>query len=579
MENKLTGIYLNKFQSILGPTLINLEKLTFLYGPNSAGKSAIIDAIKLIEDIVSKKDGVRSLINKNSRVNSSSTVGVEFIAGEVEEDDNIDWKKWLDTKDSAGETSHQIFHDKLKGHRVQIEFEGWANIKIAIDGCPLLELDGYKSTYYNELHKLDISEHPESDECIFGRLKLFKKNQWLDLLEDYIDSFYVKSSNRRKNGWVYRPLYDAYHFGLFVQEDHDNLLINGIDYRGDYGNDSHISVAPEIESLLFYTFGNKSEKESGLTAEVYKFRRSHFNKSSTRYKKEEAKRVSLYWHYHDLAKNINLVIDGFLLKIKAAIKYSHVRGDRGLLNSEKPFFVSGYEKISKVVSNGVTCNHLSEYADFLNRSKKKGFEGVDYFRPKPMIKGDFVNHSLGKLLPSLSQYTVSAEEHLLRSPLDYNKKKYQTEKIVFLNVEDKNGKVLGFQDVGSGVSYVLPILTSLWQSSFSIIEQPELHLHPQAQCELGDIFISAYARGSAALVESHSEHLLLRMLRRIRETTSGSLVDKELELKPGDITIYYFEPIPEGHTVVRKIRVDRHGELLDLWPGGFFSERDSELFP
>ena len=42
--------------------------------------------------------------------------------------------------------------------------------------------------------------------------------------------------------------------------------------------------------------------------------------------------------------------------------------------------------------------------------------------------------------------------------------------------------------------------------------------------------------------------------------------------------IYYFEPQPEGHTEVKKIRVDRHGELMDIWPNGFFSERDSELF-
>jgi predicted ATPase len=67
-------------------------------------------------------------------------------------------------------------------------------------------------------------------------------------------------------------------------------------------------------------------------------------------------------------------------------------------------------------------------------------------------------------------------------------------------------------------------------------------------------------------------------LRRIRETSKNYLLPKNLKISKDDISIYYFEPVSEGHTVVKSIRVDRHGELLDLWPGGFFSERDSELF-
>jgi ribosomal protein L6P/L9E len=55
-------------------------------------------------------------------------------------------------------------------------------------------------------------------------------------------------------------------------------------------------------------------------------------------------------------------------------------------------------------------------------------------------------------------------------------------------------------------------------------------------------------------------------------------IPKELKINCDELSIYYFEPQPEGHTEVKKIRVDRHGELMDIWPNGFFSERDSELF-
>jgi predicted ATPase len=52
-----------------------------------------------------------------------------------------------------------------------------------------------------------------------------------------------------------------------------------------------------------------------------------------------------------------------------------------------------------------------------------------------------------------------------------------------------------------------------------IIEQPELHLHPSAQAVLADLFIKKSREGVRFLVETHSEHILLRLQRRIAETT------------------------------------------------------------
>jgi predicted ATPase len=217
--------------------------------------------------------------------------------------------------------------------------------------------------------------------------------------------------------------------------------------------------------------------------------------------------------------------------------------------------------------------HLKNYAQYLAHIKNE----YSFIYPNPVIKIDFVNRSLKSYLHSIKDYKVVSESYRVT----YNgkvKRGNEESEIFFLSVRNPKMQVLGFQDVGSGLSYIMPVLTSLWNHEFSIIEQPELHLHPKAQCEIGDVFISAYNKGSVALVESHSEHLLLRILRRIKETTKGQPIPKELQLKNEDVSIYYFDPVAKGHTVVKKIRVDRHGELLDLWPGGFFSERDDELF-
>jgi predicted ATPase len=151
------------------------------------------------------------------------------------------------------------------------------------------------------------------------------------------------------------------------------------------------------------------------------------------------------------------------------------------------------------------------------------------------------------------------------------------DKLIYLFVKHNELK-LNFQDVGSGVSYVFPILTSLWASPLSIIEQPELHLHPSAQCEMGDVFIAATKHNAKSIIESHSEHLLLRVLRRIRETTNGYLMSNDYKFHSNELSIYYFEPRPDGATMVKEIRVDDYGELLNTWPGGFFSERERELF-
>ena len=72
--------------------------------------------------------------------------------------------------------------------------------------------------------------------------------------------------------------------------------------------------------------------------------------------------------------------------------------------------------------------------------------------------------------------------------------------------------------------------------------------------------------------------MLLRVLRRIRETTNNYLLPRELKFEADNLRIYYFNPEPEGYTSIKEIRADKHGELLNRWPGGFFSERDRELF-
>ncbi len=135
-------------------------------------------------------------------------------------------------------------------------------------------------------------------------------------------------------------------------------------------------------------------------------------------------------------------------------------------------------------------------------------------------------------------------------------------------------------NMGIGFSQMMPLVASAFGSENSLIaiEQPELHVHPALQTELADLFIqSAKERGNRFLIETHSEHLILRILRRIRETTRNSLPKGKNPIKAEDVAILYVQPGENGSTV-QELRIDEQGRFVDNWPQGFFEERLDEMF-
>ena len=135
-------------------------------------------------------------------------------------------------------------------------------------------------------------------------------------------------------------------------------------------------------------------------------------------------------------------------------------------------------------------------------------------------------------------------------------------------------------DVGIGISQVVPVIVTALDGTgrFVAIEQPELHLHPKLQAELADLFIEA-AKGQAGhvvLLETHSELIPLRIMRRIRETFEQKRHGR-LGLTEDDVAIYYVEPF-NGTTVVTRLNLSERGQLLDPWPEGFFEEGYRERF-
>ena len=80
-----------------------------------------------------------------------------------------------------------------------------------------------------------------------------------------------------------------------------------------------------------------------------------------------------------------------------------------------------------------------------------------------------------------------------------------------------------------------------------------------------------------APIETHSEHLILRILRRIRQTTDNELPEHIPPVKPDDVCVLWVDNLGDG-TTIQRLRIDERGEFIDRWPKGFFSERAEELY-
>ena len=122
----------------------------------------------------------------------------------------------------------------------------------------------------------------------------------------------------------------------------------------------------------------------------------------------------------------------------------------------------------------------------------------------------------------------------------------------------RNGKQSNIMDVGYGVSQALPILTDLIDSpnkSGFLFQQPEVHLHPQAQAALGSFFVDylAESQGSTIVAETHSDYLIDRV----------RLSVKNGKIRPDDVSILYFESVGTG-TIAHQMSIDLEGNIQNV---------------
>jgi predicted ATPase len=140
-----------------------------------------------------------------------------------------------------------------------------------------------------------------------------------------------------------------------------------------------------------------------------------------------------------------------------------------------------------------------------------------------------------------------------------------------VKVRTKGSKdLVDLPDVGFGISQVLPVLVEIFYApsgSIIFMEQPEIHLHPSAQAALADVMIDAISsrengadRNIQLIIETHSEHFLRRLQRRIAE-----------DAIPGEKVAAYFANVSKMPAKLEPLQIDLFGNIRN-WPENFFGD-------
>lgn len=566
MKTKIKSIGLQNFQTIGDYQEILLGDLNFIYGPNSSGKSSIIDAIALMRDFwgvhgfkgeagvsIFEQDGLPSIFRKNIRRFPNGSWGKDdfriVISVEVNTESDVvcDDLYEISTEIRGGNFSAiNYFGLSLGG---QALFQVFQNVN---DDQPAV-LINYKHPFYKKIPGAHL----------FGGI--------IDYCDTHPNLF------KKVDGWI------EYHGLVFWSEDKSINASQSVEVEFFNEIDSGIIDRHELDRIeeALDDFGYLCKKIlSGYGRLIF-----------------EALDVECVSASRTVPTNADLRFYFENFPQESKVNY----GSDGSLSN----FPSGFEKY-RDLAYGASIRAFAHDFYSLQGKMQVGLEGQESneWESDPRIWSipldrllkyrqveflDRINETLINHLLLDSTYQVVAELHVVRqltnilSLIGGERNIYSLINncpvIADLKLRDSNGNIFDFSDVGSGIGYMLPVLCAINSGKETlIIQQPELHLHPAIQGALCDVFIEAANQGKQILIESHSEHAVLRALRRVRETTKGRHTNGGLNLSPERTSVLYFEPSQDSGSKIRTIRVSDDGDFIDRWPGGFFEERDGDLF-
>ena len=624
---RLKKLRIENFKTIEGPVELEFGNLTFLYGPNSAGKSAVLDALNFFSEIAARDRNVFDRIGALTRAGSGGSalsIGVTvFVDAPL-----------LDTAvDTTGFQELEGLIEVLRGGaevdvRIRMTLYGVESLEISINQQPVLTYQWASAKYgpYFETHPVRDSES-QRIRPVLGLEGEWRINTGHVLARDLVFHPEVASARGRlavgdlaENEWIVRGA--SCSLQLQVELGAETLEFIHPRHADDIAKDSHsdspLYRSPTIIDLtdidadekIVHSHENylRQFQLSGEKADVdhyLDFLRSEFSAENS---------AQLFFELRRFASKMEGFVRAVFSAAAAMIQLPRVPGSRPSVDSNAPVHLLSsygayelqqpYETRSAVsgislYSPNWPSNEYSGPRALVGKFAASDNNLVTLLSPYAWTcllnhvddearqdDSDFPNFCLRRYLHSLSKYRVAAEIYRVDSDLyqaHHDESELSETRLVYFVLQDGDGLRRNFKDVGTGLGYVFPVLAVLGEHDVCAIEQPELHLHPRAQEQLADVFVHFAAKSPLSrqlIVESHSELFLLRVAKHIRETHEAKHQDdatvkpfaKSLQIASESVRIYYFDPRPGSGTEVLPITFAPNGALIDAWPDGMFSK-------
>lgn len=543
---QIKNIYVSNFKSFKELNF-NFSKINIVLGPNNSGKSNIFKLLLLLKQTLTSSL-ISPLILNGSILNlgsykdisykfNSKTICIKFIISDLQKYAYIveEGEEYFESDDEFSDSDFEISYEfEIDFDLNRIEFTSY-NIKNLKTNERILEFEKNKCLNLNSISIEDYNIRCKKIfELIIRELEYFKKYQ-----------FKTEKNLFKRISKIAKTLKIKLEYPYI-----DSLIDYFIQSLSEFKQDAiEVSLKSNIPEIIINL---------------------DFYDDPIYYLKEFSKHLS--------SKDVYLNLDKFLLIEQNSSVKHHISSLKNFLN-ELNELEKKYDNISNFFQNfnnsitsffyelyyiGPLRSFPQRYYPVLGEvARDVGFKGE--FLPQ-ILKETREKEKQDKLFNKINKWLKKFE---MASHTDIKKYDEIKEFISIMFNEYFSGVRVNITDMGMGTSQVLPVIIEgfiIDENSTFLVEQPEIHLHPKAQAVLGDLFIEIANENKTLIIETHSEHLIQRIQRRVAEGIISS----------NDIA-FYFVTMGEEGSILKKLSLDEDGYIINI-PDGFFAEDFNETY-